>query len=117
MQLDASLLVVGIQVVGVGLEQLAEDVAVALGYVVEYRRERVVALDERLVFGFESVGGVAQLMLAGRVRHQRYECVVEYGQRYPYQCSYGHAYRALSGSAAAYVVLLYHISTILLFFR
>ena len=79
------LFVLRVEVVGIGLEERAEDAAVAFGEVLEYDRERVVTLREGLVFAAQAVGRVLHLRLERGVEEDREADVVEHGGPQPHE--------------------------------
>ena len=109
------LFVLRVEVVGIGLEERAENAAVAFGEVLEYDRERVVTLREGLVFAAQAVGRVLHLRLERGVEEDREADVVEHGGPQPHEQVDGRADDALLAAAPAAqafeIFLSGHVST------
>ena len=93
--------VFALEIVGVRLEEDAEDVAVALGDVVRHGQQRVVAGLQQLVLRAQPVGRVLELVLHGGVEEEREARVVEQRHAQSREQVHHGAYRALFAASAA----------------
>ena len=95
------LVLFGVEIIRIGLEQHAEDTAVTLRNVVEHHLKRVVTLREQLVLLPQLVGRMTHAVFGRSIEQDRESDIVEHGHGNPREEIYEESHRFLSPYPAA----------------